>query len=85
MNCNCIELINKELEGDNAEIASNFWLDFETGESGLSISMPVRRIDTSKRNKLPSLAINYCPACGKSARRKKKKAKRKTKKKKAKA
>jgi len=84
MQCKCNEQFNQQMKEQNVAIDDHFALDLDANQVTTLTRVPVRRIDTSKRNKLPTVVAAFCPMCGKSTKMKKKKAKRKSPKKKAK-
>jgi hypothetical protein len=63
--CKCIELGNKALEAQNCCIATVMCFDFETRQAHLSMTIPLRKLDSNKKTKLPTLFPTFCPICGK--------------------
>lgn len=63
--CKCIELVNKELAKSNAAIDTHFSIDFATGEARNWAYIPLRRVDSVRRTKLPTVVWTYCAICGK--------------------
>jgi hypothetical protein len=63
--CKCIELVNKELAKSNAEIDTHMSINFATGSATVWPYIPLKRIDSVKRTKLPTVVWTYCAICGK--------------------
>jgi hypothetical protein len=65
--CKCIEAVNKALAPQNAELDTHFTFGGiydKTVSIGQAMHLTVRKVDTAKKTKLPSLCPTYCPFCG---------------------
>lgn len=62
--CNCIKLCNDALKSQNCELDTVLTFDFKARVGSLSMVIPLRRADSSKKTKLPTLFPTYCPICG---------------------
>lgn len=63
--CNCIEQLNEQLRPMNAAIDVLMMFDFKERSGSLVMQIPLRKIDSTKRKPLPSIAVTFCPVCGK--------------------
>ena len=63
--CECVELLNEQLAEHNAYVDTKLQMNMKTGEGRHIICIPLSKIDSKKRTRLPTLVCTFCPICGK--------------------
>lgn len=64
--CKCVQQLNEQLAERNVVIVQELMFDFKNGKADMSPPLIlVRKRDSDKRTKLPTLLASYCPFCGK--------------------
>lgn len=64
--CNCLKKVDEALKDRNAALERHPMMNFSTSKMTMSPpSVKLRKLDSKKRESLPSLFCTYCPFCGK--------------------
>lgn len=66
--CNCLELTQKALaeKYPNVRLRTELSINFTSGKARVvGPVLEVEKIDTAKRERLPTILCTYCPFCGK--------------------
>lgn len=62
--CDCITLLNTQLSEHNAYVDTKLQMNMKTGEGRHIICIPLSKIESKNRTRLPTLVCTFCPICG---------------------
>ena len=60
----CYTLTNDSLKSCNAQLALGMQFDMKTGEAEMVLGIPLKKLDSKNRKRLPFLQCTFCPICG---------------------
>ena len=65
--CNCISLLNKQLEPRNTVLNTDRMIDLKTGRyTGEAMRIETRKLNAKIRTSAVALHCAYCPVCGRN-------------------